>query len=164
MRKKRLYILYFRTCFYALLIAGCSCSGTKVGYYEPGIDELRSAPERVRIGGKEYYIETYLVRDLMPIIDPKDKTGLLTDVKIRTADGTLTDSIRVEHLWIINKDSVWRTKPQWIIANDTNSVEYVSRNGPFWEAGIRVDVVILLNIKNQRKYLKAKDQKINAVY
>jgi len=164
MTKRGLAILFLNVFYYVLLFAGCSCSGGEVGNYNPEIDELKSAPERVKIGGSEYYIDAYLMRDLMPVIDPKERTGLIVNVKIKAADGTLTDSILVEHLWVINKDSLWGTVPRRINASDRNSVEYVSPGGPFWGPSISVDVVVLLHVKNQKKYLQAKNQKINAVY
>ena len=164
MTKRELVTLFLKIYFCFLFLAGCSCSGGKAGYYDPGIDELRSAPEKLKIGSGEYYIEAYLMRDLMPVIDPKDRTGLSANVKIKTVGGTLTDSILVDYLWVISKDSVWGTVPRRINASDRNSVEYVSRGGPFWETGLSADVVVLLYVKNQKKYLQAKNQKINAVY
>lgn len=164
MTKRELVTLFLKIYFCFLFLAGCSCSGGKAGYYDPGIDELKSAPEKLKIGSGEYYIEAYLMRDLMPVIDPKERTGLIVNVKIKAADGTLTDSILVEHLWVINKDSLWGTVPRRINASDRNSVEYVSPGGPFWGPSISVDVVVLLHVKNQKKYLQAKNQKINAVY
>jgi uncharacterized lipoprotein YmbA len=156
----RWIILFFIT----LLLSGCSSSGNKQSGLVYELDELKSAPETVKLGGNEYYVEAYLWRDLMPAIDPKDRTGLLANVKIIRTGGSPTDSVLVGHMWVINRDSVWASKPERVVDSQSNSVEFTCRNGPFWEAGIKVDVVILLQFKNQKKLLQSKEQKINAVY
>lgn len=164
MIKRRLTIPFLNVCCFVLLQVFCSCSGSKIDYNSPEIDELKSAPEKVKIGSSEYYIEAYLWRDLMPVLDPKDVSGLFVNVKVKTLSGGVPDSILVTRLWVINKDSVWDNKPEKSFNGQSNSIEYTSRDGPFWKEGIRVDVVVLLQYKNQKKLLQAKEQRINAVY
>ncbi len=80
-------------CVTAFLISGCSSSGDGDNS-NISIEVLKSAPEKIKIAGNEYVIETYLWRDLMPVIDPKDIKGLTANVKLISSGGKIPESIK----------------------------------------------------------------------
>lgn len=143
-----------------LYLSGCSASqGSR------DIEELKSAPSEIKLEGKSLTLEAYIWRDFMPTTDTFVNTGIMGSIKIKTSDSTqIPSALKVTKLWILNKDSVWETRPVRtnLLAPDILEV-FVSR-GPSWDKGIKTDVVTEIKLNNNIKLLGIKNQEIHAVY
>ena len=110
-------------------------------------------------------LETELCRDFFTGVPSKTKSNLQASVWVVNAGSSIiTNRFTLSKLYIINQDEIWITKPE--VRNDNNVFEYklhtVSINGPQWDTGIKVDVVVeVIDLNsNQPKKLIAKDQVI----
>lgn len=157
-----------------ILISVCLCSllpGCKlfedIGPTVP-LAELESAPERITLENREFVLETYLLRNFMPICPP-DGWGLMAFVAITATDSLEFPShIDTDHIWIINGSRVWESN----FSNDFRpphtiyQLTKVARNGPKWgHMGgpfTFVDVIVrVVDSNNQRYLLKASHQIID---
>jgi hypothetical protein len=151
-----------RIVFLCLLVYLTGCSASQE---VRDIEELKSAPSKIMIDGKSLTLEVYIWRDFMPTTDTFVNTGIMGSIKIKTSDSTqIPASLTVTKLWILNKDSVWETKPVRtnFLAPDVLEI-FVSR-GPSWDKGIKTDVVTEIKLNNNVKLLGIKNQEIHAVY
>ncbi len=80
----------------------------------------------------------------------------MASIRISASDkGAFPSSLKVDRLWAIkDKGQVWETE----LAGEgrqpaANQLEKVARNGPKWEPGTKVDVVVRLVDKDNRTYL-----------
>lgn len=145
-----------------ILTAGStSCSGDSIT--DPSPPTLENAPSRVTIGGSELKLEAYLWRDFQPV-SPPDGKPLIAVLRVRTADGgRLPDGIRVDQVSIVYNDDVWSAPVEEEFPSAQPSVlEVVAREGPKWQPGISVDVVVRIRDAEGRVYwLRAADQPIH---
>jgi len=125
-----------------------------------------TATSEVWIDGRKFTLGTFLWRDFMPHFEYSDGSDLRAVILvIATGSSEFPSWIDADRLWVINKNSyeVWETgftegKPQH---GSKNELLKVARNGPKWETGILVDVVVRLVVDDGRTYLlKASDQLI----
>jgi hypothetical protein len=157
---------YFNLLFFLLLVfAGCSSSEKTNLELSRDINELKSAPAEIFLDDKTFYLEAYIWRDFMPVVDSLDNKGLMASLKIKTADGSeIPASLNVTKLWILNKNSVWETKPVRTNLLTSDVLEIYSSGGPAWDKGTKTDAVVEIKFKNQVKLLGIKNQEVQAVY
>lgn len=126
--------------------------------------EVQSAVESVTINEFDFILETYLWRDFMPVSPPEGKplTAIARVMVINTTDFPVT--VDADRIWVINGTEVWEAEfsteePASIVAH---TLEKIARNGPKWESGTNVDVVVrLTDSETGNQYLlKAVDQQI----
>ena len=147
-----------------LLLAAAACRHPALGRVEPASGTPRGAAEVATVGGVPYALETYVWRDYMPVAPP---SGLLAVVRVVARDSSAVPaSFHVDSVWITHRDrgDVWATVP----TDDRPALpgwpyyEVVARNGPSWEPGGRVDVVVRLRTAPGRAVLLlVRDQLIN---
>jgi hypothetical protein len=128
-------------------------------YFEPGIF---TASEKVTISGETYTLETYMWRDFQPISPPNGKP-LIAIIRVH-AVGIVSFPIStiIERLWLMDDLIIVSTGPTEEYMMDGNTLEMVFRNGPKWEPGISIDVVVkLISGGSGTYYLKAVNQKIH---
>ena len=119
------------------------------------ISELQAAPTQITIAGRSYKIEAFVWRDFMPI-SPPDGKSMIASIKLIAEDGNSVPSNLVpDKLWVIKTDDeqVWEinfTDPPRLSGG---TVEIVARNGPKWEPGTDIDVVVQLSDGENRTYL-----------
>ena len=93
------------------------------------IEQLRSAPEQMEIGGPQ----TSLYRNFMPGCCEPGGDPLTAPVSITDAYSKPTSLLSPTHLWVLNGDEVWEAA----ITADAP----VAHGGPKWSTGTRADVV-----------------------
>ena len=135
-------------------------------YLTPSIlslQTLQAAPERIEINGTEYTLETYLQRDFFPICPP-DGRPLVAVVKVKAPGETaISSKIDATRLWVIKGVEIWETE---LTSRESptigDTLEKVGWDGPKWEPGISVDVVVrIIDLKSGESYLlKASNQAI----
>ena len=126
---------------------------------------LRLAPAAADVGGRTYRIETYLWRDFMPGPDASaNGRPLIAAVTVSATDrSAIPADVRVDAMWVINGNDVWRATPrEEQPREDPTRVAVVAREGPRWGPGITVDVVVRLRGANGATALvRAAAQPIN---
>jgi hypothetical protein len=128
------------------------------------LQDLQTAPEKIEVNGTEYTLETYLQRDFMPI-SPPDGSPLIALVKVKAPGETaISSKIDATRLWVVKGKEIWETE----FANEEGSaigdtLKKIARDGPKWEPGISVDVVVrIIDLKSGKNYLlKASNQAIH---
>ena len=137
---------------------------------DPGLAaQLFSASQdSVIIDNQTLVLETELYRDFFPGMPSESRTNLQALVwVVNTDSSTITNRFNLSKLYIINNDEIWVSEPE--VRNDANYFEFklhaVSINGPQWDTGIKVDVVLeMIDLNsNQPKRLIAKDQVIERI-
>jgi len=129
----------------AWFLAGCF-TGCKEGIspnVAPVPPHVRSAAERVVVGGATVWLETFLWRDFQPVSPPNGEP-LIAILRVRTVNGAaISPTAKADSVWIINGETAWVAQVmQEYPTADTTYLEVVARGGPKWGPGIRVDVVL----------------------
>jgi hypothetical protein len=134
---------------------------------------VRDAPVSLSVGGLVFRLHAYIYRNFMPLATSQDDAGLAAQEKrsAMTATITLADdhglpvppTLHAEKIWILQGESVWETNAIEERRNDTRC-DFVVRNGPKWQPGSSVDVIVRLTDGSSRRFLLAiRQQAIRAV-
>jgi len=120
------------------------------------------AKDTVIIDNQNLVLKTELYRDFFPGVQKKN-TRLFASIYIVNSDSSvLTDKFEIKSLYLINKDQIWISAPK--LKDDPYlpiwKVSGISTNGPEWETGIYIDVVLALQDLKTAKlnYLVAREQ------
>lgn len=137
-----------------LLLAAGGCSDgemspepTQPGSSTPNLTmaELLGAPDTLLADGAYVYEEPYLNRDFFPQSPPEGRPLAAVVFLNGTPAGILPPSVSDVYLWAIRDSSeVWRTKLdfQFVDWTRNGAHHYLGGNGPLWDPGFRVDVVV----------------------
>lgn len=131
-----------------IVILGCG-GGSGPSIPSIPIDELRAAPEQVEIGGTEYHIYfplSELTRDFFPGANPPDGGPLRAWVFIVDDAG---HQMQPRYVYVINGTEVWQS--------ELDSEGRSTSDGPKWETGILVDMVVMVCHDNEYYLIKATD-------
>ncbi|HEV7992870.1 MAG TPA: hypothetical protein VGP25_13650 [Gemmatimonadaceae bacterium] len=134
---------FTRVLFLALFAATAGC-GADALVAPPPTAELQAAPASIVVEGQTLVLRPELWRDFMPITPPNGKP-LAAVLRLYAASGTpVTASFHVDAAWVVNGADMWapsveenpfaRWNPQYY--------EVVAHDGPKWDPGILVDVVV----------------------
>lgn len=121
--------------------------------------------ERVEIDGRWYRIApagwsgfaTLLWRDFMPISPPGGKP-LIGSIGVGVEDGrAFPEVVSVDRVWVYGPE-VWESAPTEIRREAGNAatgrIEVVVRDGPKWDPGRKVDIVVRLRSGASAHYVK----------
>lgn len=159
MNKKFKYLITLS----AISVILISCEDPISSPQEIPLEKLLSSKDTVEVDGKKIFLATYLQRDFMPVSPPGDKP-LNAVVFIQTVDSTdLPASLEAEAIYIVNGNEIWNSFFSKEIPPDNSTYQLVriARDGPKWNPGIFVDVIVLLKFNKESILLKASDQIIN---
>ncbi len=131
-----------------LMTAAC---GTACRCCRSETASIASAPEQVRIDGREFTLAASAWRDFQPIAPPNGQP-LIVVVEVTPSDmmPSPTD-IAVDRVWVLNGKKQWSAKPE----QSTTQLETAVRGGPKWGPGIEVDVVAELKRGEQTWLVRA---------
>ncbi|MEN6310127.1 MAG: hypothetical protein ABFD80_01160 [Acidobacteriota bacterium] len=149
----------------------CVGLGCGKGPFSPLVTkgELLAAPLEIEIDGRAYTIEPFLWRDFMPG-DHSGGSDLMAVVFITAVDGQpFPADVDATFLWVINGDEVWATELSEELRPPDQShlyqLEEVARDGPKWDVGTEVEVVVRVTKQSGSAYLlRATGEKIGATY
>ncbi len=111
------------------------------------VERLRDAPEVLVLGGQEYVIAASLYRNITTPA-AADGSPLVATIELIERNGkAIPPSLKLDYLWVVSGGgAVWATafaaEPQPSLL--PNHMRGVARNGPLWEPGTQVDVVVAL--------------------
>ena len=95
-------------CAVLMAVAGC---GTACRCCRPGAASPTSAPERVKIDGREYTLTANAWRDFQPVAPPNGQP-LVVVVKVSPSDMMpLPSDIVLDHVWVLNGKEQWSAAP-----------------------------------------------------
>lgn len=147
-----------------LALAGCDgASGPEAETPDPAA--LRAAPTTATVAGADLTLSAYLWRDFMPGPDaPEDGSGLLGALYVQPAEGAaLPAGVRADAVFVVDGDETWAATPE--VAADVdlyNRLALRVSDGPAWDVGRRVDVVVRLRDGGGETHLlRAADQPIH---
>jgi len=133
------------------------------------LDDLLAAPLAIEIDGRQFSLETFLYRDLMPGGEPGG-SPLVAFVYLTADDGqAFPDDVDSTRIWVVNGEEVWETRfldemrPRNL--NHVNQLAKVTSDGPKWDIGARVEVIVRVTASLKAPcLLRATNQEIGAVY
>ena len=118
---------------------------------------LSSVTKEVTISSYDFTLSATLWRDFQPISPPDGKPLILVADIIESNSKTIPSSIKVDSFWVINGDQIW----SGILSTEEHPTTplFTRRitigDGPKWETGIYVDLVIrLLDREKNTHWLK----------
>ena len=112
---------------------------------------LSSATKEVIISDFYYTLSARLWRDFQPISPPDGKPLVLVVDIIESNSKNIPSSVVVDSFWVINGDQIW----SGLLSTEDHSTaplnkrRIIIRNGPKWEPGIYVDLVVRLLDRDQ---------------
>src|SRR2546430_7267111 len=122
---------------------GGAANGGPVATLPP---EVRNAPDRIAVEGRSYTLRGDLSRDLMPGPAPTARRGVGGTIFLRAdVASDAPQGMRAEKAWLINGLAVWESVPQPLqtfAVDRTNHLSLSVRDGPIWDPGAQVDVVL----------------------
>lgn len=133
------------------------------------LDDLLAAPLAVEINGRQFTLETFIWRDFMPGGN-SGGSSLMAAVYLTAVDGqSFPADVDSNRLWVVNGEKVWETtfqseaRPRSSVHLD--QLEKGARDGPKWDVGAQVEVVVRVTAWSASSYLlRATKQVINATY
>lgn len=157
----------FVTAFISLIIlSGCSIFDDEQDHLENiPVQELLAAPDTLILDDQPLVLRTYMWRDFQPI-SPSDGKPLIAIFWVYSADSTvIPENTTLDAAWLIHNDQIWGsylTGEDPPPSEDTPYQLYdVLRDGPKWETGIEVDVVLRIRSAEGNNHLiRASNQHI----
>jgi len=155
--------ILFGLALLSLIALLAACSGSDDSHTTPTASDLTSIPQRIVVRGESLMLETYIWRDFMPIAPP-DGRAMIAAVSIKTVSANpIPPGIDADSLWMFKNGDIWATafsgedRP-----SDPHVLSKVAREGPLWEPGTSVDVVVRVRDNSGQTWLlKAANQTIH---
>ncbi len=121
---------------------------------EPTIKELHQAPLQVVVERIPLVLDTYLWRDFMPGGEPEGR-GLQGVIHLQNPEGNiLPEGLEIRRVWVLRDEEVWKTTATESSPGSTpKRLERIIRNGPRWQPGSEVTVVVEIQDKDGSIYL-----------
>lgn len=141
------------------ILAACGGGGSAGAPTTSAPADVRAAPDRVVVDGRLYTLVSDLGRDVMPRAGPPGPpSGIQGTIFLRADEpSNAPDGLRAERAWLIKGNEAWETVPdplQTLTVDRRFHLSLGVRNGPAWDVGSRVDVVLRFSAAG-RTYLIA---------
>lgn len=134
-------------------ISGCGIEPEN-GSGDINLEVLKSAPLKISLSNQDLYLESYLWRDFMPI-SPPDGKAMIALIKVMTIDSTdIPAGIELKQIWVSQGINIWNVEFKENREGEAYELIRLVRDGPKWEPGSKVDVVVEIIHKNKKFYLK----------
>ena len=144
MKTTWLYVYLF---YVSLLIFANSCDKDKVQIRIIEDPELvarlyQNSFDTLFADNKNFTLHPYLYRNFMPSVIP-EKRYLVASIVLHEIDSIPVGSnLSPGNLYVINEQKIWMSKPQLMSHYFDYQLYGVSTDGPLWEPGTMVDVVL----------------------
>lgn len=109
------------------------------------IDQLLTSPDSLLVDGMPLSAQIQLYRDFFPISPPEGRPMTAWVALNGSPSGSFPASVSDVYIWVIRDSSdVWRATTRFDGTDPTRDGAHIYRagNGPFWDPGILVDVVL----------------------
>ena len=143
--------------------------------YKFALELIQKASERIIIGNMSISFDAFLWRDFMPGVE-EGGTGIYAAIVITATNVSLFPSyINCNEMWVVNfgqsdwipeetpQVEMWNTKLEHIGIED-NTLQKRADNGPKWDIGIILHVIIELSKLGGQKYYLWIQTELEATY
>ena len=141
-----------------LLVVACGGAVGSPGPSSTLRPEARGALDQVYVDGRSYTLQVDLYRDLMPGPAPTPKRGVGGTIFLRAdAESDPPQGLRADKAWLVNGAEIWETVPQPLqtfAADRRNHLSLSVRDGPTWDAGAKVDVILQLSTSSGTYFIQ----------
>jgi hypothetical protein len=128
------------------------------------LPELAAIPTEIAIGAQKISLDIFLWRDFQPISPPEGKPmlALVKLVNPESNEAIALEGVAATRIWVFHRDDksnnasgeIWTTQLTQQLAS-----EYMARQGPKWEPGTQIDVVVeIVDDAENVYFLKAAQQ------
>lgn len=127
-------------------------------------EELKTNPEQINLGGKNFILSSYIWRDFMPIQE-EGGSGLFVVAQLVSTDSSTIDNqvVPLRH-FLMNENEIWKSTFTEVRRPQPFLIEGFVAGGPKWAPAIRVDLVMEVQFDGRIYRILAKNQPINATY
>ncbi len=136
-------------------IAFVACGGADdTGHTTPTAADVSAIPQRIVVSGESLMLETYIWRDFMPIAPP-DGRAMTAAISIKTVSAEpFPSNVDADSMWVFNNSQTWETAfTDEARPSDPHVLSKVARDGPLWQPGAVVDVVVRLKDNSGKTWL-----------
>ncbi len=135
--------------FFVLVVFSCKTPTTS-----PIAPPLSAATKEVIISNYNFTLSASLWRDFQPISPPDGKPLILVAEIIESNSMAIPANIKVDAFWVINGDQVWsgNFSAEERATTPLYTRRIIIRDGPKWETGNYVDLVIRLLDDEENTY------------
>jgi hypothetical protein len=151
----------------ALVLLLAACGGAASGPGSEGAalpPEARTAQDQIVVEGRSYTLQSDLSRDLMPGPAPTPRRGVGGTIFLRSdVASDPPQGMRAEKVWLISGAEFWETVPQPLqtfAADRLNHLSLSVRDGPIWDAGARVDVVLRFSAAGRAYFIQQRGVRV----
>lgn len=121
---------------------------------EPKADKLDHILQESNLNGFTLnFKEAYLWRDFMPISPPDGKPLAITAKVEVVGKSHFPKHFEINKLWIFNGDDKWEAEVSGVGGDKDNTIELSANNGPKWQVGSQVDVVVRVEDGKSEEYI-----------
>jgi hypothetical protein len=149
------------------LVALLAACGGAVGSPGPASSlppEASGALEQIFVDGHAYTLQVDLYRDLMPGPAPTPKRGVGGTIFLTpAAESDPPAGMRADKAWLVNGAEVWETVPQPLQTFAVDRQHHLSlsvRDGPTWDAGAKIDVVLQFTTSSGTYLIQRRDVQV----
>ena len=141
------FVCRIRLGLVCMLVAVCGCAQpVPTAPDSASVSTLTRAPTSVVIEGKTLALGASLWRDFQPISPPNGKP-MIAGLQVQSRDGSaVPTTVTADAVWLVLGTEVWSGVPREERSRHETApiYELVARDGPKWEPGVLVDVILQL--------------------
>jgi hypothetical protein len=141
-----------------LLVASCGGAVGSPGPRPTLPPEARGALEQISVDGHAYTLQVDLYRDLMPGPAPTPKRGLGGTIHLKPdAESDPPQGMHADKLWLVSGAEIWQPVPfplQTFAVDRQHHLSLSVSDGPTWNAGVAVDVVLQFSTSSGTYFIK----------
>jgi hypothetical protein len=145
-------------------LAACGGGGSAGAPATGAPADVRGAPSQVVVDGLTYTLVADLGRDVMPRIPPAPPSGIQATVFLRAdVESNVPEGMRADRVWLLKGGEAWEAVPEPLQTLTVDRRFHLSlgvRNGPVWDVGSRVDVVLRFNAAGRTYLIAIRDVEV----
>jgi hypothetical protein len=150
--------------FLTSVLAACGGGGS-AGAPDTGAPaDVRGAPIHVAVDGLTYTLVADLGRDVMPRVPTTPPSGIQATIFLRAdLESNVPDGMRADRVWLLKGGEAWEAVPEPLQTLTVDRRFHLSlgvRNGPVWDVGSRVDVVLRFSAGGRTYLIAARDLEV----
>lgn len=151
-------------CFAFVMAFGC---GAPTAPDPVSPSTLLTTPTSVVVEGKTLTLGALLWRDFLPPVSSPGGGPMISLLRVQTADGSAVPStITADTVWLVRGADLWSGAVREERAREfgASGFEVVARDGPKWEVGATVAVIVQLRASGRVVRLRGPDQVVKAAF
>lgn len=146
------------------VLALFSCESDKE-YSQLTISELNSVTTETEVGENNIILDPYLWRDFQPG-DEEANTSLRAIATLADVNYREVTTLSTSYIYVIYNEEIWFAEltEEPYSTQEVYEIDFRAMDGPKWDTGIYVDVVVAFNLNGEYFHVKTTDQYINETH